>query len=1264
MSEIKLASFNCRGLGDFRKRKDVFAYLRSKDFNICLLQDVHCRKMGVPYFRNSWGTDVLVAPYTNNARGVAILSKNIQISFTDTIIDDDGNFIITKATVQNTTEFCIVNIYGPNSDKPGFYEKIFEKLRQLIGEDDMPIIAAGDFNLTLSQDMDNCNYTRENNTRARDAVKNIMTDYSLIDIYRERNPELRRYTWRVRNPVVKQARLDMFLISASLEGYVKETAIQPGYRSDHSIITLTLDFERQPRGRGLFKFNASLLKDRKYISLVKNTIISTVREYAIPLYREEYILKNPTYVEMTISASLFYEILMLTIRRETISFGIRKKKEERKVETQLEKIISEMENTISDKGTEVIYQELQSKKKELEQIRETRLEGSVVRSRALWRRGSEKPSKYFLALEKRRYESKQIPQIQTAEGIKRNQSDILKTFQEFFRKRFREQNNSGVERESYNYLSEMALKCVTDLDREKLQKQITLSELGAALSRMKNGTSPGSDGFSVDFFKFFWNDLKVFFLKMCTESLASETLPQSLKEGIIVLIPKPNKPRDLIKSYRPITLLNVSYKIISATIANRMKPVLQDIVDPCQSAYLKGRFIGDNVRLIYDIIQFMKQERTSGILLGLDIEAAFDSVSWSFVRDVMEVRNFPQNVIEWFNTLYLGSSSRILYNGHLSDRINLGRSCRQGDALSCYLFILVMDVLALRIQSNKSITGIKIGDAEYKVSMYADDTVCLIEPKKQSLQELFQEIGWFAKFSGLSPNLDKTRAMWIGVHDAYDRDRYSFQSQVGLQWCEEMKILGITFDNGLHKLADAYIDKMREIKREIAKWRFRNITLQGKVVIIKSLLISKICYLFMSIPYPSQEIIDDLTKALFRFLWHGKGEKVKRSSLMKDPLNGGVGMIDVVSYMKALKITWISRYIKKEGVWKAVVSKVLGGKAEFWQKGQTALRRQAVGMKNEFWKEVLLALADLRGAYELNVDEMSASPIFYSEITKFKSTYIGEWYGKGLRTLNDLLNSDGSLMNLAELKQLYGIQATFLDYMTLINSLPAKWMEARERRKLNGPTMDPVITFVGSKSGASHVGKVLVGNKTRRSENIWEKAWESRLTDINWKMVYQGLKNTPVQYRSTRYKVITRTVATKSLLEKMKITNTSMCDKCTQRENIEHKFWHCHRIQKFWREVKEWLIKEKLARLADGITIKNTILEGTECLILNHIVSIGVQMIHSNKQLSVKLLLAILRSDCKSEKYNANLNGKKEEFDKKWLDLNHLQEDERPIEKW
>ena len=362
MSEIKFASFNCRGLGDFRKRKDVFGYLRNQDFNICLLQDIHCKQMGVPFFRNYWGTEVLVAPYTNNARGVAILTKNVAVRFTETSIDENGNFIVTKAIIHDETEFCLVNIYGPNSDEPKFYENLSNHISKLKGEDEIPIIIAGDFNLTLNQNMDNVNYRRENNTRAREAVKNMMMENGLIDIYRERNPEIKRYTWRVGSPIVKQARLDMFLISSSLEGYVEETEIKPGYRSDHSIITLKLDIAKQPRGRGLFKLNVSLLKDSSYVKLVKKTIQNTVCEYAIPIYRTDYVIENPSRVELTISASLFFEVLMLTLRRETVSFGIKRKKEERRQERQLQEIIQELENKVDEISSRELIDQLNGKK--------------------------------------------------------------------------------------------------------------------------------------------------------------------------------------------------------------------------------------------------------------------------------------------------------------------------------------------------------------------------------------------------------------------------------------------------------------------------------------------------------------------------------------------------------------------------------------------------------------------------------------------------------------------------------------------------------------------------------------------------------------------------------------------------------------------------------------------------------------------------------------------------------------------------------------
>ena len=95
---------------------------------------------------------------------------------------------------------------------------------------------------------------------------------------------------------------------------------------------------------------------------------------------------------------------------------------------------------------------------------------------------------------------------------------------------------------------------------------------------------------------------------------------------------------------------------------------------------MKGRFIGDNTRLTYDLIQELKKDNKSALFLSLDIEDAFNAVDWEFTKMVMRKRNFPELAITLFNMLYVGSYSRLVYNGHISKKIMLERSCRQGDS--------------------------------------------------------------------------------------------------------------------------------------------------------------------------------------------------------------------------------------------------------------------------------------------------------------------------------------------------------------------------------------------------------------------------------------------------------------------------------------------------------------------------------------------------------------------------------------------------------
>ena len=125
---------------------------------------------------------------------------------------------------------------------------------------------------------------------------------------------------------------------------------------------------------------------------------------------------------------------------------------------------------------------------------------------------------------------------------------------------------------------------------------------------MKNSKSPGIDGFTAEFFKFFWIDLGKYILNSVNYAYKHGSLSVTQNQGIITCIPKPNKPRHFLKNWRPNSLLNVIYKLISSVIANRIKSVLYKIISNDQKGFISGRYIGENIRTIYGILFETKQQ--------------------------------------------------------------------------------------------------------------------------------------------------------------------------------------------------------------------------------------------------------------------------------------------------------------------------------------------------------------------------------------------------------------------------------------------------------------------------------------------------------------------------------------------------------------------------------------------------------------------------------------------------------------------------------
>lgn len=207
-------------------------------------------------------------------------------------------------------------MYGPNKDVPNFYKELTDEVE--IFENDN-IIACGDWNIALDPEMDTVNYLHDNNTNSRTNLKDMIQQLNMIDIWRASNPDKKDYTWRQPNSR-KQGRLDYFLVSENLISSVRDSQINPGYRTDHCVISLKLKFNESTRGPGYWKFNTSLLRDKEYVGKVKDTIEEAITQYMVPLYNVDLIQTlDKSEIQFTIDDQLFLETVLMNIRVKTIS---------------------------------------------------------------------------------------------------------------------------------------------------------------------------------------------------------------------------------------------------------------------------------------------------------------------------------------------------------------------------------------------------------------------------------------------------------------------------------------------------------------------------------------------------------------------------------------------------------------------------------------------------------------------------------------------------------------------------------------------------------------------------------------------------------------------------------------------------------------------------------------------------------------------------------------------------------------------------------
>ena len=332
---------------------------------------------------------------------------------------------------------------------------------------------------------------------------------------------------------------------------------------------------------------------------------------------------------------------------------------------------------------------------------------------------AKKNTKYFLNLEKRHYRQGTISRL------KRNENDFVSPDKEILQECkffFKDLYSSKMKTESLlpeiDFFFSENDTVLSNEERDSIEGFLTELECFNAMKDMKPAKSPGTDGLPSEFYQTFWNEVSKPLLKALNYGFEVGQLSISQKRGIIKLIPKKSGELYYIKNWRPLTLLNCDYKIATKVIANRLKTHLDKLINNDQTGFMKGRFIGENIRLIDSIINYTAAKKVPGLLLFLDFEKAFDTLEWPFIQKTLLSFGFGPSIVQWFKTFYNNTESCIMNNGWASNFFSIHRGVRQGCPLSPYLFILSSEIMAKAIRRNTDIKGLVVKDTEIKLSQY------------------------------------------------------------------------------------------------------------------------------------------------------------------------------------------------------------------------------------------------------------------------------------------------------------------------------------------------------------------------------------------------------------------------------------------------------------------------------------------------------------------------------------------------------------------
>ena len=540
---------------------------------------------------------------------------------------------------------------------------------------------------------------------------------------------------------------------------------------------------------------------------------------------------------------------------------------------------------------------------ELNELMKEKTKGAMLRAKIDWTFLGERPTKYYLNLEKKKFVNKTLYRVKNPKGEIVDQPDsVLNEIKEFYKNLYTSKGRIDT-----GYINKIEVPSISEEMKAQLDAPITADEISQALKSMQGQKSPGTDGLPAEFYKVFWHKLKPFFVNLLNEIADTESFHLSVRRGILSLLEKVGKDMMYLDCWRPLTLLNLDNKLYTKVLANRLEHCTSELIHFTQTGFMKGRMLSENILKILEIMHTCEKKNLNALLISFDFHKAFDSIEWEAIFMTLRKFGFGNRFVDMIKVVYHNPLVCASNNGYWSQFITPSHATRQGCCLSPTIFNLVVELLGAGIRQNSDIKGITINNQNIKAGQYADDLWTVLQAEVDSVDATLREIEALGDFSGLTLNFNKCAVLKLGPWKDTDAKFYTLKK---LFWSpKEIRILGIDVFVDWERMAQANYDKLLfKVKDIFNSWTHQNLTFIGKITIINSLVSSLFINKFLALPSPSRHFFRVYKNMLTEFLWNNRVPKISYKKIVQRYERLGLKLVDLESKDIALKASWPIRW--------------------------------------------------------------------------------------------------------------------------------------------------------------------------------------------------------------------------------------------------------------------------------------------------------------------------------------------------------------------